>query len=133
MPWPKAGARLIQAPGVNRTCRPSLVTLLTIFRPDRIVIGGAAGQYFGLFEGGLHRSLNRAARFTWKPTMCTAEPGNLPRAVGAAIMAPIKNDGPRRQILATLARDSRKNMGARHAGVRAATRRHSPLGHLTAR
>jgi hypothetical protein len=62
MPWPKAGARLIQAPGVNRTCRPSLVTLLTIFRPDRIVIGGAAGQYFGLFEGGLHRSLNRAAR-----------------------------------------------------------------------
>jgi len=97
MPWPKAGARLIQAPGVNRTCRPSLVTLLTIFRPDRIVIGGAAGQYFGLFEGGLHRSLNRARRYTWKPAMGTAELGNLSRALGAAIMAAhVSNDRPRR-------------------------------------
>ena len=38
-------------------------------------------------------------------------------------MAPIKNDGPRRQILATLARDSRKNMGGppRRASGRDAT------------
>ena len=41
-----------------------LTTLLTIFRPDRVIIGGSAAQYADLFEHGLHQSLNRAAMYT---------------------------------------------------------------------
>jgi glucokinase len=63
-----------------------LMTLLTIFRPVRVVIGGSAAQFFDLFERGLHRSLNRTARYTWKPALVTAELGNLSGAIGAAVM-----------------------------------------------
>src|SRR5580704_12401973 len=64
-----------------------LATLLTIFRPDRVIIGGSAAQCADLFENGLHRSLNRAARYTCAPALATAELGNLAGAVGAAVIA----------------------------------------------
>jgi len=63
-----------------------LATLLTIFRPDRVIIGGGAAQYADLFEHGLRRSLNRAARYTCTPALATAELGNLAGAVGAAVI-----------------------------------------------
>jgi glucokinase len=63
-----------------------LATLLTIFRPDRVILGGSAAQYADLFENGLHRSLDRAARYTCTPALATAELGNLAGAVGAAVM-----------------------------------------------
>jgi glucokinase len=63
-----------------------LATLLTIFRPDRVIIGGSAAQYADLFETGLHRSLDRAARYTCTPALATAELGNLAGAVGAAVI-----------------------------------------------
>jgi glucokinase len=63
-----------------------LATLLTIFRPDRAIIGGSAAQYADLFENGLRRSLNRAARYTCTPALATAELGNLAGAIGAAVI-----------------------------------------------
>jgi glucokinase len=63
-----------------------LMTLLTIFRPDRVILGGSAAQYADLFEHGLHQSLNRAARYTQTPALATAELGNLAGAIGAAVI-----------------------------------------------
>src|SRR5580693_1599738 len=63
-----------------------LTTLLTIFRPDRVIIGGSAAQYADLFEHGLHQSLNRAAMYTRTPALVTAELGNLAGAIGAAVI-----------------------------------------------
>ena len=63
-----------------------LTTLLTIFRPDRVILGGSAAQYADLFEHGLHQSLNRAARYTRTPALATAELGNLAGAIGAAVI-----------------------------------------------
>lgn len=63
-----------------------LTTLLTIFRPDRVILGGSAAQYADLFENGLHQSLNRAARYTCTPALATAELGNLAGAIGAAVI-----------------------------------------------
>ena len=63
-----------------------LATLLTIFRPDRVIIGGGAAPYADLFENSLRRSLNRAARYTCTPALATAELGNLAGAVGAAVI-----------------------------------------------
>jgi glucokinase len=63
-----------------------LATLLTIFRPDRVILGGSAAQYADLFEHGLHQSLNRAARYTQTPALATAELGNLAGAIGAAVI-----------------------------------------------
>jgi glucokinase len=61
-----------------------LTTLLTIFRPDRVILGGNAAQYADLFEHGLNQSLNRAAMYTRTPALATAELGNLAGAIGAA-------------------------------------------------
>ena len=63
-----------------------LMTLLTIFRPDRVIVGGSAAQYADLFEHGLHQSLNRAAMYTCTPALATAELGNLAGAIGAAVL-----------------------------------------------
>ena len=63
-----------------------LATLLTIFRPDRVILGGSAAQYADLFEHGLHQSLNRAAMYTRTPALVTAELGNLAGAIGAAVI-----------------------------------------------
>jgi glucokinase len=64
-----------------------LLTLLAIFRPDRVVIGGGAARFIDLFSHGLRRSLDRGPKYTPKPAVVAAELGNLSGAIGAAIMA----------------------------------------------
>lgn len=64
-----------------------LGTLLTIFRPDRVVLGGSAARYLGLFAASLTTALGRNAPYHWAPPILAAELGNLTGAVGAAVLA----------------------------------------------
>jgi len=64
-----------------------LVTLLAIFRPDRVVIAGGAARFIDLFSHGLRRSLDHGPKYTPKPAVVPAELGNLSGAIGAAVMA----------------------------------------------
>jgi glucokinase len=64
-----------------------LVTLLAIFRPDRVVVAGGAARFLDLFGRGLRRSLERGPKYTPKPVVAAAELGDLSGAIGAAVMA----------------------------------------------
>jgi glucokinase len=64
-----------------------VATLLTIFRPARIVIGGSAAQYLPQFASGFEQALNRSGEFSWTPPYAQAELGPLSGAVGAAVLA----------------------------------------------
>jgi glucokinase len=64
-----------------------LLTVLAIFRPDRVVIAGGAARFIDLFGHGLRRSLDRGPKYTPKPAVVAAELGNLSGAIGAAVMA----------------------------------------------
>jgi len=64
-----------------------LLTLLAIFRPDRVVVAGGAARFIDLFRPGLRRSLGRGPKYTPKPAVVAAELGNLSGAIGAAVMA----------------------------------------------
>ena len=64
-----------------------LVTLLVVFRPDRVVIAGGAARFIDLFSHGLQHSLDHGPKYTPKPAVVPAELGNLSGAVGAAVMA----------------------------------------------
>ena len=64
-----------------------LITLLAIFRPDRVVIAGGAARFLDLFSHGLRRSLDRGPKYTPRPAVVAAELGNLSGAIGAAVMA----------------------------------------------
>ena len=64
-----------------------LGTLLTIFRPDRVVLGGSAAQYLDLFAAPLIAALDRNAPYQWTPPILAAELGDLAGAVGAAVLA----------------------------------------------
>jgi glucokinase len=64
-----------------------LLTLLAIFRPDRVVMAGGAARFIDLFSHGLRRSLDRGPKYTPKATVVAAELGNLSGAIGAAVMA----------------------------------------------
>ena len=64
-----------------------LVTLLAIFRTDRIIVAGSAARFLDLFRHGLRRSLDRGPKYTPKPAMVAAELGDLSGAIGAAVMA----------------------------------------------
>jgi len=64
-----------------------LVTLLAVFRPDRVVIAGGAARFLDLFRHGLRRSLDRGPKYTPRPAVVAAELGNLSGAIGAAVMA----------------------------------------------
>ncbi len=66
---------------------PGLSTLLTIFRPDRVVLGGSAAQYLDLFSGPLVAALGRSAPYQWNPPIVAAELGDIAGAVGAAVLA----------------------------------------------
>ena len=63
-----------------------LATLLSMFRPADVVIGGSAARYLDLYAHVLHRQLDRAPEFACTPTVVAAELGNLAGAVGAAAM-----------------------------------------------
>jgi glucokinase len=64
-----------------------LMTLLAIFRPDRVVVAGGAARFIDLFSHGLRRSLDRGPKYTPKPAVVAVELGNLSGAIGAAVMA----------------------------------------------
>ena len=64
-----------------------LVTLLAIFRPDRVVVTGGAARFLDLFGDGLRRSLDRSPKYSPKPAVVAAELGDLSGAIGAAVMA----------------------------------------------
>jgi glucokinase len=64
-----------------------LVTLLAIFRPDRVVIAGGAARFIDLFSHSLQHSLDHGPKYTPKPAVVAAELGNLSGAIGAAVMA----------------------------------------------
>lgn len=70
-----------------------LVTLLAIFRPDRVVIAGGAARFLDLFRHGLRHSLDRGPRYTPKPAVVAAALGDLSGAIGAAVMAREKTPG----------------------------------------
>jgi len=63
-----------------------LATLLTIYRPDRVVLGGGGAQYLDLFGPGLHDALERRDEYALSPTIVAAELGSLAGAVGAAVL-----------------------------------------------
>lgn len=69
-----------------------LGTLLTLTKPDRVVIGGSAAQYLDLTGSGIQHSLRRTAGFTVAPELRAAELGNLAGAIGAAILARQESD-----------------------------------------
>jgi glucokinase len=64
-----------------------LVTLLAIFRPDRVVVAGGAARFLDLFGDGLRHSLNRSPKYNPKPSVVAAKLGDLSGAIGAAVMA----------------------------------------------
>jgi glucokinase len=64
-----------------------LVTLLALFRPDRVVLAGGAARFLDLFSDGLHRSLDRGPKYNPRPAVVAAELGDLSGAIGAAVMA----------------------------------------------
>jgi glucokinase len=63
-----------------------LATLLTIYRPDRVVIGGGAAPYLDLFQATMRHSLSRSTEYAWAPAILPAELGNVAGAVGAAVL-----------------------------------------------
>ncbi|MDT7684862.1 MAG: glucokinase [Pseudonocardiales bacterium] len=71
----------------GRRVGTGLGTLLTLLKPDRVVIGGGAARYLDLAETGMRRGLRRAPGFTAVLELRAAELGNLAGAIGAAILA----------------------------------------------
>ncbi len=63
-----------------------LATLLTVFRPARVVVGGSVAQYLPLLRPGIDRALDRSGPFAWKPPIAAAELGEYSGAIGAAIL-----------------------------------------------
>jgi glucokinase len=61
--------------------------LLTIFRPDRVVLGGSVAQYLDLFTDSLTKALGRIVPYQWDPAIVPAELGDVAGAVGAAVLA----------------------------------------------
>jgi glucokinase len=72
-----------------------LVTLLAIFRPDRVVVAGGAARFLDLFGPGLHRSLDEGPKYSPEPTVVAAELGDLSGAIGAAVMVRSSLASPR--------------------------------------
>ena len=64
-----------------------LATLLTIYRPDRVIVGGSAAQYLDLFTTSLTNALQRPPEYNWGPSLAPAQLGDLAGAIGAAVLA----------------------------------------------
>ena len=67
-----------------------LGTLLTIFRPDRVVLGGSAARHYGLFAASLDSALSRSEHYRWNPPIVAAELGDIAGAIGAAVLARVR-------------------------------------------
>jgi glucokinase len=71
----------------GRQVAAGLATLLTLFRPDRVVLGGSGAQYLDLYANALQTGIERNAPYRWTPPILPAGPGDLAGAVGAAVLA----------------------------------------------
>lgn len=69
-----------------------LGTLLTLFRPDRVVLGGSAARYLDLFVDSMTAALQRSSDYQWLAPIVPAELGDLAGAVGAAVLARPRSD-----------------------------------------
>jgi glucokinase len=70
----------------GRLVASGLSTLLTLFRPGRVVVGGSAGRYLDLYAEALTAGLSRSAGYRWLPPVVPAALGDLAGAVGAAAL-----------------------------------------------
>jgi len=62
-----------------------LATLLTLYKPDRVLIGGGAAPHLDLFRAAMTRQLHRSGQYEITPTFDAAKLGSIAGAVGAAI------------------------------------------------
>lgn len=72
-----------------------LATLVSVFRPARVVIGGSAARYLALLRPGIDRALSRSAPYDWSPTVAAASLGEFSGAIGAAVLGTADSDGTR--------------------------------------
>lgn len=78
-----------------------LAALCTLFRPERVVIGGGSAPYLDLFTGGIRAALRRKPSYATDADIRAAELGAVAGAVGAALLeapdlidtAPAERDG----------------------------------------
>ncbi|HEV2634007.1 MAG TPA: ROK family protein [Actinocrinis sp.] len=71
----------------GRQVAAGLGTLLTLFRPDRVVLGGSGARYLDLYAHALQAGIERNAPYRWTPPVLPARLGDLAGAVGAAVLA----------------------------------------------
>jgi glucokinase len=71
----------------GRRVAAGLATLLTLFRPDRVVLGGSGARYLDLYAHALQTGLERNAPYRWTPPIVPARLGDMAGAVGAAVLA----------------------------------------------
>lgn len=71
----------------GRRVAAGLATLLTLFRPDRVVLGGSGARYLDLYAHAMQAGLERNAPFRWTPPILPARLGDMAGAVGAAVLA----------------------------------------------
>jgi glucokinase len=64
-----------------------LATLVTIYRPDRIVLGGGAAQYLDIFVDSMRQGMDRPQNYSWAGPIIAAELGDIAGAVGGAVLA----------------------------------------------
>jgi glucokinase len=64
-----------------------LVTLVTVFEPSHVVLGGGAALFFDLFEAGVQRALARQSPFAAQPDLSASTLGLEAGALGAALLA----------------------------------------------
>ena len=72
-----------------------LASLCTVFRPDRVVIGGGVTPHLELFASGLRVALARSAPYEVDAEIWAAELGAVAGAVGAALLADTAATGNR--------------------------------------
>ncbi len=64
-----------------------VATLLTLYRPALVVIGGSGGRHLDRYRDAMTTALARAPGFRWLPAIAAAALGDVAGAVGAAALA----------------------------------------------
>lgn len=77
----------------GRLVGSGLATLCTIFRPDRVVIGGGAAPFLDLFLVGIRAALQRKNPYETEPEIRAAGLGAVAGAVGAATLTDPRASG----------------------------------------
>lgn len=71
----------------GRAVGHGLATLIAVYRPSRVVLGGSASEHFGHFFTGLRDTIRRSTEFTVETDIVTAVLGDAGGAIGAALLA----------------------------------------------